>query len=91
MVRRRSKETVKEELERTKARLELYLERERKMLSESGVQSYTISSRSLQRYQTPLADIQSEIERLRKKIEELEDELAGRSVRRAVGVVPRDW
>ncbi len=91
MVRRRSKETVKEELERTKARLELYLERERKMLSERGVQSYTISSRSLQRYQTPLADIQSEIERLRKKIEELEDELAGRSARRAVGVVPRDW
>lgn len=91
MTRRRSKETVRAELERTRTRLELYLAREREMLSKDGVQLYTIGSRNLQRYQTPLSAIQAEIDRLKKRIDELEAELAGRSPRRAVGVVPRDW
>ena len=89
--RRRSKETVRTELERTRTRLDLYLAREQEMLSKDGVQLYTIGSRNLQRYQTPLTAIQDEIERLRKRISELEAELAGGSARRAVGVVPRDW
>lgn len=89
--RRRSKETVRTELERTRTRLDLYLAREQEMLSKDGVQLYTIGSRNLQRYQTPLTAIQAEIERLRKRISELEAELAGQSARRAVGVVPRDW
>ena len=89
--RRRSKETVRTELERTRTRLDLYLAREQEMLRKDGVQLYTIGSRNLQRYQTPLTAIQSEIERLRKRISELEAELAGQSARRAVGVVPRDW
>lgn len=89
--RRRSKETVRTELERTRTRLDLYLAREQEMLSNDGVQLYTIGSRNLQRYQTPLTAIQDEIERLRKRISELEAELAGQSARRAVGVVPRDW
>ena len=89
--RRRSKETVRTELERTRTRLDLYLAREQEMLSKDGVQLYTIGSRNLQRYQTPLTAIQAEIDRLRKRIEELEAELAGQSARRAVGVVPRDW
>lgn len=91
MTRRRSKETVRTELERTPTRLDLYLAREQEMLSKDGVQLYTIGSRNLQRYQTPLTAIQDEIERLRKRISELEAELAGQSARRAVGVVPRDW
>ena len=91
MTRRRSKETVRSALERTRTRLDLYLAREQEMLSKDGVQLYTIGSRNLQRYQTPLTAIQDEIERLRKRISELEAELAGQSARRAVGVVPRDW
>lgn len=91
VTKRRSKETVRTELERTRTRLELYLAREQEMLSKDGVQLYTIGSRNLQRYQTPLTAIQDEIERLRKRISELEAGLAGQSARRAVGVVPRDW
>lgn len=91
MTRRQSKEVVRAELERARTRLDLYLAREQEMLSKDGVQLYTIGSRNLQRYQTPLTAIQDEIERLRKRISELEAELAGQSARRAVGVVPRDW
>ena len=91
MTRRRTKETVRTELERARTRLDLYLAREQEMLSKDGVQLYTIGSRNLQRYQTPLTAIQDENEKLRKRISELEAELAGQSARRAVGVVPRDW
>ena len=91
MTRRRSKETVRTELERTRTRLDLYLAREQEMLSKDGVQLYTIGSRNLQRYQTPLTAIQAEIERLKKRIDELEAELAGRRARRALGGVPHDW
>lgn len=90
-MRRRSKETVRKELEQTRERLTLYLAREKEMISAEGVQMYTIGSRNLQRYQTALGDIQDMIDKLRKRERELEAELAGQSARRAVGVVPRDW
>ena len=90
-MRRRSKETVRRELQQTRDRLDMYLAREEEMLNKDGVQSYTIGSRNLQRYQTSLADIQKMIESLRKRIRELEAELNGYSARRAVGIVPRDW
>lgn len=90
-MRRRPKETVKKELEQTRERLTLYLAREKEMISQEGAQMYTIGSRSLQRYQTALADIQDMIDKLRKRERELEAELAGQAARRAVGVVPRDW
>ncbi len=90
-MRRRSKETIEKELEQTRERLTLYLSREADLLSKDGVQAYTIGSRNLQRYQTSLADVQKMIDSLRKRISELEAELAGQSPRRAVGVVPRDW
>lgn len=90
-MRRRSKETVRKELDQTRERLALYLAREKEMISAEGVQMYTIGSRNLQRYQTALGDIQDMIDKLRKRERELEAELAGQSARRAVGVVPRDW
>lgn len=88
---KRSKEAIKKELEATQKRLDQYLARELDMLSPDGVQMYSIGSRSLQHYQLALADIQKMIESLRKRIRELEAELAGQSPRRALGVVPRDW
>lgn len=90
-MRRRSKEIIRKEIEETKERLAMYKAREAAMISDDGVQGYTIGSRSLQRYQTALAEIQNMIDRLSKRIRELEAELAGQSARRALGVVPRDW
>ena len=90
-MRRRSKETISRELAETRDRLDMYLKREETMLNQDGVQSYSIGSRSLQRYQTELTAVQNMIEKLRKRVRELEDELAGQSARRAIGVVPRDW
>lgn len=87
----RSKESIRRELCATRERLDMYLAREKEMLSKDGVQLYTIGSRNLQRYQTALSDVQNMIEKLRKRERELEAELAGQSARRAVGVVPRDW
>ena len=87
----RSKALVSQELKETKERLALYRRREEEMISQEGVQMYTIGSRSLQRYQTALGDVQKMIETLSKRVRELEAELAGGSARRAVGVIPRDW
>jgi len=58
-------------------------------LADGGVQSYTIGSRSLTKFD--LSTIGEEIAMHEKKMDELEAELSGRSRRRAVGVVPRDW
>lgn len=90
-MRRRPRRVIEAELKETRERLDLYLAREKEMLSKDGVQLYTIGSRNLQRYQTSLTALQDMIAKLRKRIRELENELAGRSARRAVGVVPRDW
>ena len=87
---RRTRERIQIELARARKRLDLYLKREEDMLS-GGVQLYTIGSRNLQRYQTTLSSVQAEIDKLQKKVDQLEAELAGGSARRAVGVVPRDW
>lgn len=87
----RTQETIRAELTQTRERLELYLEKEKELLSKSGVQSYTIGSRSLSHYQTALADIRDMIDYLKKKIDELEAELSGSHARRAIAIVPRDW
>lgn len=88
---RRTKTAIKAELEQTRQRLQSYLDREQEMLSKDGVKAYGIGSRNLQRYDTSLADVQAAIESLRKRIRELEAELAGGKPRRAMAVTPRDW
>lgn len=87
---KKSKNTIQTELTRTRKRLDLYLKREADMLGD-GVQLYTIGSRNLQRYQTALSAVQAEIDKLQKKVDQLEAELAGGSARRAMGIIPRDW
>jgi chromosome segregation ATPase len=90
-MRRRPKHIIEAELAQERERLEQYLAREKEMLSPDGVQLYTIGSRNLQRYQTSLTALQDQIEKLRKRIRELENELAGNTARRAVGITPHDW
>lgn len=85
-----NKARIKEKLETKKARLSAYLDRETEMLT-GGVQSYGIGSRNLTRYQTDLSNIRAAIKELDKEIEQLENQLSGRTSRRAIGVVPRDW
>lgn len=53
------------------------------------VQSYAIGSRNLTRLD--LEKLKNEIDALEKEIDELTAALSGKSRRRALGVVPRDW
>ena len=81
----------KEKLKKKKERLELYYEREKLMLSPKGVQGYGIGSKNIERYNTDLAKIQDAIKKLEEEIEELERQLEGKSLRKVVAVVMRDW
>ena len=74
-------------LERKKRRLELYYRQEEKMLSD-GAQSYGIGNRNVQRYNTDLAKVQSQIKELETEIKEMES--TGKP-RKAVAVVLSDW
>lgn len=84
------KERLKQELTEKLERRQLYLERERVMLT-GGVQSYGIGSRNLARYNTDLAQIRAAIKELTDEIDELEALLEGQSIRKRVGLVFRDW
>lgn len=84
------KERLKQELTEKRERRQLYLERERVMLT-GGVQSYGIGSRNLARYNTDLAQIRAAIKELTDEIDELEAFLEGQSIRKRVGLVFRDW
>lgn len=81
---------IEVKLANKRARLDLYLKREKEML-DGGVQSYGIGSRNLARYNTDLAQIRAAIKELEDEIANLEGILNGRKPRKAVGVVPRDW
>lgn len=58
-------------------------------LADGGVQSYTIGSRSLTKFD--LGRISEEIAGHEKAISEMESVLSGGSRRRAVGALIRDW
>ena len=85
-----SREAIQPQINSKKERLTFYLAREKEMLT-GGVQSYGIGSRNLARYQTDLTNIRAAIKELEAEIALLEGKLSGRSVRKAVGVIPRDW
>lgn len=78
-------------LEQKQARLILYYEREKEMLSKNGIKSYAIGSKNLSRYDTSLKDIQDSIKQLEIEIKEIEAALQGKTSRKAVAVIPRDW
>jgi hypothetical protein len=86
---KRTKQEIKRELDRTIRRLDDFYDLEQKLLESGGVQSYTIGSRSLSKYN--LTEVENEIEKLEKRKKDLENELAGRKKRRSLGVIPRDW
>ena len=58
-------------------------------IADGGVQSYSIGSRSLTKHD--LQKIRQEIAEHEKAINELSAALNGKSRRRTVGIVPRDW
>lgn len=58
-------------------------------LIEGRVKSYKIDDRELTRFD--LKDIAKQLEEIEQKIEEYEALLAGKRVRKAVGVIPRDY
>lgn len=90
-MRRRDPIWLRKELEELRARLKLYLEKEEAMLSGDGIKRYRIGTREAERYDVDLKNLQNAIRALKKQIQELEDELCGRSPRRAIGVIPQDW
>ena len=86
----RTRAQLQRQLDKINERLELYYQKEEALLSESGVQSYTIGSRSVSRYQYS-SNIKQQIEEMEKQRDEIENLIAGIRPRKAVSVVPRDW
>ena len=84
------KAQITKKIEIKKQRLELYYKSEAEML-DRGVQSYGMGTRNLARDNTDLNAIQEEIRTLENEIENLEGMLNGKSRRKAVGVIIRDW
>ncbi len=84
------KEKIESQLKKKKTRLELYYKREEEML-DRGVQSYGQGTRNLTRYNTDLSTIRAAIKELEEEIQNLEGQLNGRTKRKAVAAVIRDW
>lgn len=84
------REELQRRLQEEKERLAAYRARELEMLR-GGVQSYGIGSRSVARYSLDLNSIREAIKEIEQKIDELESRLRGGNVRRAMGVIIKDW
>lgn len=80
--------TIEKRLTMRKSFLEKAYEAYEKLLS-GEVQSYTIGSRSLTKFD--LETLQDTIAKWEKEVDELEAQLAGYKKRKSVGVIPRDW
>lgn len=86
----KTKAQIQRKLDKINERLEYYYEKEKALLTNDGVQSYTIGGRSVTRYQYS-SNIKEQIEQLERERDELENLLNGIRPRKAVGIVPRDW
>ena len=80
--------TIEKRLTMRQSFLEKAYEAYEKLLS-GEVQSYTIGSRSLTKFD--LEPLQDTIAKWEKEVDELEAQLAGYKKRKSVGVIPRDW
>lgn len=81
---------INERLELSKKRLKAYQEQELKMLTD-GVQAYGVGSRNVTRYNMDLNQIRQAIKELQNEVDELTSLANGGNIRKAVGVVIRDW
>ena len=79
--------TVKEKIEKKKARLQMYYAAEEAILG--GAQSYSMGSRTLTR--ASLSEIKGMISSLEEEIDALEKQMNGRKARKAFAVIPRDF
>ena len=89
-MKRLTKSQIVRRIEKINERLESYYAKEKELLAADGIQSDTIGSRSISRYQYS-NNIKEQIEKLEDERDELENLLNGISPRKAIAVVPRDW
>lgn len=90
MMKRLTRAQIIRRLEKINERLVSYYAKEKEMLAANGIQSYTIGSRTVSRYQYS-SNIKEQIGRLEDERDELENLLNGISPRKAMAAVPRDW
>ena len=89
-MKRLTRPQIMRRLEKINERLESYYAKEKELMSADGIQSYTIGSRTISRYQLS-SNIKEQIGQLEDERDELENLLNGIHPRKAMAAVPRDW
>ena len=89
-MKRLTRPQIMRRLEKINERLESYYAKEKESMSADGIQSYTIGSRTISRYQLS-SNIKEQIGKLEDERDELENLLNGIHPRKAMAAVPRDW
>ncbi len=75
------------QLDLKRKRLNAYLLKEERLL-DSEAQSYSLGSRSKSKFNVTLDELRKAITQLEKEIEELENRLNGKGLRKAVSIIP---
>ena len=88
-MKRLTRPQIMRRLEKINERLESYYAKEKELMSADGIQSYTIGSRTISRYQLS-SNIKEQIGKLEDERDELENLLNGIHPRKAMAAVPRD-
>ena len=89
-MKRLTRPQIMRRLEKINERLESSYAKEKELMSADGIQSYTIGSRTISRYQLS-SNIKEQIGKLEDERDELENLLNGIHPRKAMAAVPRDW